>query len=101
MQGGAADLVTAGDQAALLDADQVMPRPDLTAVGVPGQLEVDAVARGRVDLTRLVGEQHARDAGLAAAERALVVGAVAAAEPVGRVVIDAGEIEAGRAAADL
>jgi hypothetical protein len=34
--------------------------PDLAAVGVPGDLQVDAVCDGAVDLLRLVGEQQHR-----------------------------------------
>ena len=60
-------LVAAGEQAALLDRDQVVPRPDLAAVGVARQLEVDAVRGGIVDLAPRVGEQDDRARGIAVA----------------------------------
>src|ERR1700733_10871866 len=52
---GVADVVAALEQATLLQLDDVVPRPDLAAVGVPGQLEVDAVQDRVVDLARLGG----------------------------------------------
>src|SRR5207249_9725512 len=67
---GAAMLVAAGEQAALLDLDDVVPRPDLSAVGVARGLELDAAVRGAPALTRLVREQHERAARIAAGERA-------------------------------
>lgn len=39
----------------------VVAGPDLTAVGVAGQLEVDAVPHGIVDQDGLVREQHGRE----------------------------------------
>ena len=44
----------------LVEAHQVVEWPDLAAVGVPGDLQVDAVYDGAVDLLRLVGRAAAR-----------------------------------------
>ena len=74
-----------------------MPRPDLAAVRVARELEIDAVLRGASDLARLMREQHERARRIAAGERGGEVLAVAGV-PVGAVVVDAGEIEAGVAA---
>ena len=57
--------VVPGEQAALLDLDEVVPRPDLAAVRVPRELEVDAVLRRAPHLARLVREQHERVVGVA------------------------------------
>src|SRR5439155_12719882 len=74
----------------LLQLDQVVPGPDLSAVGVSGELHVDAEARGFVDRLGLVREQHARARFVAAGERLLQIGAVPGGEAARRVVVDAG-----------
>src|SRR5437870_2298439 len=89
---GAAVLVAPSEQAALLDLDDVVPRPDLPAVRVPRQLQVDAVICGTADLTRLVCEQHERAARISAAHRARQILAVTG-PAVSAVIVDAGEVE--------
>ena len=41
----------------LIDPDQEVERPDLPAVGVPGDLQVDPGGRGLIDLPGLVGKE--------------------------------------------
>ena len=53
-----------------------MERPDLPAVGVAGDLQVDAVRDGVADLLGLVGQQQHRQVGVGAGQRGGVVGAV-------------------------
>ncbi|CAM5378701.1 hypothetical protein SANTM175S_07176 [Streptomyces antimycoticus] len=50
-------------------AGEVVAGPELAAVGVAGELEVDAVADGVVDGDRLVGEQDGGVRAVAVAER--------------------------------
>src|SRR5262249_30238018 len=88
----AAMLVAPGEQAALLDLDDVVPRPDLAAVGVARQLEIDAVVSSAPDLAWLVREQHERAARIAVRRRARQILAVAG-PALGAVVVDAGEVE--------
>ena len=88
-----AERVAPGEQAALLERDQVVPRPDLAAVRVAGQLHVDAVPGRGADLARLVGEEDQRTRGVAAGERGGEVGAVVARVGAGAVIVDAGQVE--------
>ena len=73
-------------------------RPDLAAVRVPRELEVDAAARRRAGRsTGSCASRTAGRAGIAARERAVEVLAARRAEHVAAVVVDADEVE-GRAA---
>lgn len=75
-------------QDGLVEPDQEMERPDLAAVGVPGDLEVDPGLGGLLDLLRLVGEQDDRSARGDTVERGGEIGSVAgqAGRGAGRVV---------------
>src|SRR6185503_17024097 len=95
----AVELVAPGEQAALLDPHDVVPRPDLAAVGVPRELQIDAVQRCAPGLARLMREQHERARPIAAGERARQVLAVPGIA-VRDVVVDAGQLEARVAVAD-
>ncbi len=78
-----------------------MERPDLPAVGVPGDLQVDAVRDGAGDLLRLVGQQQHRQVRVGAGERGGVVGVVAGhAGAGGGPVVDPGDDQPGAAAVD-
>src|SRR6266487_245944 len=78
----------------LVEANEVLERPDLAAVGVSGDLKVDAVCDGRPDLLRLVGEQQDGQVRADVGERGGMVGVVPGA-PRGRRgrVVDAGDDE--------
>src|SRR5664279_4626253 len=86
-------LVPAGEQAALLELHDVVPRPDLAAVGVSGQLQIDAVLRRFLYLSRLVREQDQRAARVAAGGCRAEILAVAGPF-VRTVIVDACELEA-------
>lgn len=64
-------------RAALVEADQVVEGPDLPAVGVAGELEVDAVRCRTVDELGLVGEEKDREVWVGAVQGSGEVGAVA------------------------
>src|SRR4051794_2917041 len=55
---GAGAVVAEAGEGGLVDADQVVEGPDLTAVGVAGELEVDAVGCRPVDELGLVCQEQ-------------------------------------------
>src|SRR5690606_39044968 len=76
VQLGVAVALQAGQGGVGAGGDEVAG-PQLAAVGVAGELEVDAVVDGLVDLHRLMGEQHAGTPAVPVAEGAGEVGALA------------------------
>ena len=92
--------VQAGD-VRLLQPHEVVPRPDLAAVGVAGELQADAVRRRRRRSCAAGARAgHRARAGSRPASARGEVGAVAAGEAAAGAVVDAGEVEAGAAVAD-
>src|ERR1041384_2916549 len=69
-------LVAPREQATLLELHDVVPGPDLAAMGVPRQLQIDPGERRPPDLARLMREQHERARPIAAGQRARDVLAV-------------------------
>jgi hypothetical protein len=85
----------------LVQAHQVVERPHLPAVGVPGDLQVDAVRHGPGDLLRLVGQQQHRQVRVGAGQRGRVVGVVARHAGAGRgPVVHPGDDQLGAVAGD-
>lgn len=91
---GAGAVVAEAGEGGLVDADQVVEGPDLAAVGVAGELEVDAGGCCPVDELGLVGQEQHGVVGVGAVQGSGEVGAVAGeAGGLGRDVIHAGDHE--------